>query len=62
MIAKISYLPQIILATVDYDAFGVDDGGKVNKIYFDAQFSVLNETTYQERKEEIEGLYGIMIS
>lgn len=62
MIAKITSLPQIILATVDYDTFGVEDGGKVNKIYFDAQFSVLNEATYLERIEEIEGLYALMTS
>lgn len=62
MIAKITSLPQIILATVDYDTFGVDDGAKVNKIYLDTQFSVLNEATYQERAEEIEGLYHLMTS
>lgn len=60
MIAKITSLPQIILATVDYDIFGVEDGEKVNKIYFDTQFSVLNKATYIERAEEIEGLYGLM--
>ena len=62
MIAKISSLPQIVLATVDYDTFGVDDGGNVNKIYLDTQFSVLNEAMYTERVEEIEGLYHLMTS
>ena len=62
MITGIASLPQIILATVDYDTFGVDDGGKVNKIYLDTQFSVLNEAAYQERAEEIEGLYHLMTS
>lgn len=62
MIAKISSLPQIILATVDYDTFGVEDGGQAKKIYFDTQFSVLNEATYTERAEEIEGLYALMKS
>ena len=62
MIAKISSLPQIVLATVDYDTFGVDDGGNVNKIYLDTQFSVLNEALYTERVEEIEGLYHLMTS
>lgn len=62
MITKITSLPQIILATVDYDTFGVDDGGKVNKIYFDTQFSVLNEAIFTERAEEIEGLYHLMTS
>lgn len=62
MIARITSLPQIILATVDYDVFGVEDGGNVNKIYLDAQFSLLNEVMYTERKEEIEGLYHLMTS
>ena len=62
MIARITSLPQIILATVDYDTFGVDDGGKVNKIYLETQFSVLNEAMYTERAEEIEGLYHLMTS
>ena len=62
MIAKITSLPQIILATVDYDTFGVDDGGKVNKIYLNAKFSVLNEDEYNARVKEIEGLYALMTS
>lgn len=62
MIAKITSLPQIILATVDYDTFGVEDNGKVTKIYLDNQFSVLNEEMYKERSEEIEGLYHLLTS
>ena len=62
MIARISSLPQVILATVDYDTFGVEDGGSVNKIYLDTQFSVLNEAMYTERADEIEGLYHLMMS
>ena len=62
MIARIKSLPQIILATVDYDSFGVDDGGNAHKIYLDTQFSVLNEETYQDMQEEIEGLYHLMTS
>ncbi|MCM1530605.1 MAG: hypothetical protein NC093_11520 [Alistipes sp.] len=62
MIAKITYLPQIILATVDYDMFGVEDGGNVNKIYLDTKFSVLNEAMYTERTEAIEGLYHLITS
>lgn len=62
MIVKITSLPQIILATVDYDTFDVDDGGNVNKIYLDTQFSILNEETYTERAEEIKGLYHLMTS
>ena len=62
MIARISSLPQIFLATVDYDTFDVEDGGSVNKIYLDTKFSVLNEAMYTERAEEIEGLYHLMTS
>lgn len=62
MIIRIKSLPQIILATVDYDTFGVEDGGEVNKIYLNTQFSVLNESTYIERKDEINGLYHLMTS
>ena len=33
MIARLSSLPQVILATVDYDEFEVAAGNNVNKIY-----------------------------
>lgn len=61
-IRTVKSLPQIIHATVDYDTFGVEDGGEVNKIYLNTQFSVLNESTYIERKDEINGLYHLMTS
>lgn len=59
-IIKNTNLPQIILATVDYDRFGVEDNGKVNKIYFDKKFSVLNEETYSVFSSEIDGLYALL--
>lgn len=62
MIAKITSLPQVIVATVDYDLFGIEDGGIAHKVYFADQFCVLNEHTYIERVEEIEGLYQLMTS
>lgn len=62
MIAKITSLPQVIVATVDYDSFGIEDGGSTHKVYFTDQFCVLNEHTYAERVEEIEGLYQLMTS
>lgn len=62
MIARITSLPQIILATVDYDIFGVESFGNINKIYLNTQFNVLNEGMYTERKEEIEGLYHLLTS
>lgn len=61
MISKISYLPQVILATVDYDTFNITNE-KVTKIYFDEQFNVLNDKMYLEHKEQIEGLYQLMNS
>ncbi len=61
-IAKISSLPQVIVATVDYDQFGVGDGGKAHKIYLTEQLYVLNKATYDERAEEIEGMYQLLES
>lgn len=62
MITKITSLPQIILSTVDYDSFGIEAVGRVNKIFFDKKFSVLNGEEYEEWKEKIEGLYHLMTS
>ena len=62
MIANITSLPQVILATVDYDTFCVSSGESVNKLYFTDQFSILNVETYKERAEEIQGLYHLMTS
>ena len=62
MIAKIDSLPQVILATVDYDEFGVEDGENLNKIYFDKQFGVLNQESYEQYAEEIEGLYHLLLA
>ena len=62
MIAGITSLPQVIVATVDYDEFGVEDGGKAHKIYLSEQFSVLNESTYNKNAKDIEGLCSLMTS
>ena len=62
MIAKITYLPQVIVATVDYDTFGIDDGGDVNRIFFTNEFNLLDEESYSEMCEEVEGLYQLMTS
>lgn len=58
MIAGIRSLPQIILATVDYDKYKVGDDAKV--IRLTEMRKLLNETTYTERQEEIESLYGLL--
>ncbi len=60
MIANISSLPQVIVATVDYDTFGVDDNGKAHKLFFSDQFSVLNEETYLKYSDDIEGLLNLL--
>ena len=62
MIAKISCLPQVIVATVDYDEFGVGDECNANRILFTDEFSLLNEESYSVRYEEVEGLFRLMKS
>ena len=62
MISKISCLPQVIVATVDYDEFGVDDECNANRILFTDEFSLLNEESYNVRYKEVEGLFQLMKS
>ena len=47
---------------MDFDVFGVDDGGKVNKVYLDTQFRVPNEEIFTEREEESEALHHLVTS
>lgn len=58
MIAGIRSLPQIILATVDYDKYKVSEDAKV--IRLTEMRKLLDETSYAERREEIENLYGLL--
>ena len=58
MIAGVRSLPQIILATVDYDKYKVDEDAKV--IRLTEMRKLLDETSYAERQEEIESLYGLL--
>ena len=58
MIAGIRSLPQIILATVDYDKYKVSEDAKV--IRLTEMRKLLDETSYSERQEEIESLYGLL--
>ena len=58
MIAGIRSLPQVILATVDYEKFKVSEDAKVIKLT--EMRKLLDETTYTERQEEIESLYGLL--
>lgn len=61
-IVKINYLPQVIVATVDYDKFHVNDGGKTNKIYLKNQFHVLEEGQYKKYEDTIQGMYDLLRS
>lgn len=58
MIAGIRSLPQIILATVDYDRYKVSEDAKV--IRLTEMRKLLDEPSYAERREEIENLYGLL--
>jgi len=58
MIAGIRSLPQVILATVDYDKYKVSEDAKV--IRLTDMRKLLDETSYAERQEEIENLYGLL--
>ena len=55
LIAKLKSLPQVILATVDYDKFDVQTDDKTNYIRLIDKRKLLNESTYLERTEQIEG-------
>ena len=58
MIAGIRSLPQVILATVDYEKFKVSEDAKVIKLT--EMRKLLDESTYTERQEEIESLYSLL--
>ena len=58
MIAGIRSLPQVILATVDYEKFKVNEDAKVIKLT--EMRKLLDESTYTERQEEIESLYSLL--
>ena len=60
MIAKLSMLPQVIVATVDYDRFNINSGKNPHIIRFNEKFKLLNEETYNMRKTEIESLYDLL--
>ena len=58
MIAEIHSLPQVVLATVDYDKYKVSEDANV--IRLTEMRKLLDEATYAERQEEIESLYGLL--
>lgn len=62
MISKINYLPQIIVATVDYDEFVIDHIETATKLFLSDEFNLLNKDTYEENRMVIEGLYQLMMS
>ncbi len=61
LITKLKSLPQVILATVDYEKFDVKAGKEEPKIIklFEKR-KLLNENTYSERKQEIEDFYELL--
>lgn len=58
MIGGIRSLPQVILATVDYEKYKISEDAKVIKLT--EMWKLLNETTYTEWQEEIESLYDLL--
>lgn len=58
MIAGVRSLPQVILATVDYEKFDVAVDAKIIKL--DRQMQLLDESTYSEMQNEIESLYNLV--
>lgn len=54
------YVPQVILATVDYDKFDVDIKKPINEIYLKKQFHLLEKEIYDKNKDDIEGLYSLL--
>ena len=62
MISKINLLPQIIVATVDYDKFVINRREAATKLFLSHKFNLLNKDTYNEKSKEIEGLYRLIMS
>ena len=58
MIAGLHSLPQVIMATVDYNKYKV--GEDANVIRLTEMRKLLDEATYVNRQEEIESLYGLL--
>lgn len=60
LIAKLKSLPQVILATVDYDKFDVHTDDKAHYIRLKEKRKLLNESTYSEKEDQIEGYYKLL--
>lgn len=58
LIVGISSLPQVIMATVDYEKYKVSEEAKIIKLV--AMKKLLDEDTYIEKEEEIESLYSLL--
>lgn len=54
MILKIDSLPQIILATVDFQNYEQDIKHKFHKTVFTEKKKLLNKETYDKYREQIE--------
>ena len=64
LIFKIDYVPQIILATIDFLKFknSINYDGTMNIVTLDQPHKLLNEDCYKEHAEEIEALYDLLLS
>ncbi|WP_414150298.1 hypothetical protein ACIZ62_12800 [Acetobacterium carbinolicum] len=62
-IIKLDSVPQIILATVDYEEFGEKKSGDYisNTIMLKSEKKLLNKTAYENHKKEIENLTALFI-
>lgn len=58
MISEIKSLPQIIVATVDYEKYM--DTRKARIIRLNIQRKLLNKSTYSRKSSEIEALYNLL--
>jgi ferredoxin-like protein FixX len=60
MISEISSLPQIILVTMDYSTFNLEQKHKAHLIELTEQRKLLNAVDYQEHKIEIKGYLDLI--
>lgn len=57
---SIKYVPQVILATVDYDKFEIQSNAEVHEIVLENQFHLLSKEIYSKKKEEIDEFYNML--
>lgn len=60
MIDEISSLPQVILATVDYDKYQSEEHKKAKVTFLNRKNALLCEEDYYKYKDEIEGMFDLI--